>query len=240
MQVDPKFPTFTNLLKRKIFGILPRVNGGTGLSSAGAANNALISNGTNWTSAAINRATLAADAKGWIFLGSAINNTTTVGPVIWTAAVQQLMIKYLITGYNGGTPVGRILLGSASISTTARTNSYTLSEGVTAPTTASGASATPGCPLAVTLSAIGRGGTIFVDGASGNVKSIEIIGRNVTPAVASIPTLYRAASFFDDLGTNLALLRAQLTVYDTLIATAASTQTFTVGTYLAVWGRNTD
>lgn len=192
------------------------------------------------TAATISRASLSAGAKDWIFLGSATGATTTVGPVIWTATVQQLMIYYWIAGYSGGTPVGRILLGSASISTTGLTNSYSLSEGVTSPTTASGAGAVPGCPLAVTLSAIGRGGVIFVDGASGSVKALEIIGRNVTPSVSSIPTLYRAASFFSDLSTNLNLLRAQLTVYDTLSSTAVSSNTFTSGTYLSVWGRNTD
>jgi len=188
----------------------------------------------------VTRAMEAADSVGWSFLGTATGATVTVGPVIWTGSWRQLMIKYWIQGYNGGTPVGRILLGTASISTTALTNSFSISEGVTAPSTGLGATAIPGCPLAVTLSNIGRGGTIMVDGISGGVKSLEIVGRNVTPAVASAPTLFRGASFFSDLGTNLLLLRAQLTVYDTLTATAASAQTFTAGTYLTVWGRNND
>lgn len=188
----------------------------------------------------VTRTMLEATGKNWQFLGTATGATVTVGPVIWTATVRQLMIKYWIQGYNGGTPVGRVLLGSASISTTALNNSFSCSEGVTAPSTGLGATAIPGCPTAVTLSNIGRGGTVFVDGISGGVKSLEIIGRNVTPAVASAPTLFRAASFFSDLGTNLALLRAQLTVYDTLTATAASAQTFTSGTYISVWGRNND
>jgi hypothetical protein len=181
-----------------------------------------------------------ATGKGWQFLGTATGNTTTIGPVVWSGTFQQLMIKYWIAGYNGGTPVGRILLGGASISTTGLTNSFSVSEGVTAPTTGAGATAIPGCPLAVTLSAIGRGGTIFVDGVSGGVKTLEISGRNVTPAVASIPTLFRGVSFFSDLGTNLPLQRAQLSVYDTLTAVALSAQTFTSGTYLTVWGRNND
>ena len=178
--------------------------------------------------------------KGWTFLGTATGATTTVGPVIWAGTFKQLMIIYWIQGYNGGTPVGRIQLGAAAISTTALNNSFSISEGVTAPSTGAGATAIPGCPLAVTLSAIGRGGTIMVDGVSGGVKSLEIHGRNVTPSVASAPTLFRGASFFSDLGTNLPIQRAQLTVYDTLTATAPSAQTFTAGTYLSVWGRNTD
>lgn len=180
------------------------------------------------------------DGKGWAFLGSATGATTTVGPVIWTGTYQQFMVRYWIQGYNGGTPIGRFQCGGSAISQTALTNSLSMSEGVTAPTTQIGGSAVPGVPLAVTASNIGRSGTIMVDGASGQVKSIEVNGRNVTPAIASAPTLYRAVSFFSDLGTNLNLQRMQLAVYDTLIAVAVSAQTFTAGTYLAVWGRNTD
>lgn len=191
-------------------------------------------------SSRIDRAQLNPDAKGWQFLGTATGAAVTVGPITWTGQFRQLMMRYHIAGYNGGTPVGRILIGSAAISTIARNNSYAISEGVTAPTTAAGATAVPGCPLAVTLSNIGRGGWIWIDGASGVAKEIIVDGRNVAVAVANIPTLFRAASFFDDLGTNLLIQRAQLTVYDTLIAIAASIQTFTAGTYLSVWGRNND
>lgn len=185
-------------------------------------------------------ATFMSANSGWRFLGTATGAAVTVGPVVWAGTFLQYMIKYWIAGYNGGTPVGRILLGSASISTTGLTNSFAVSEGVTAPTTGSGAGAVPGCPLAVTLSAIGRGGWVFVDGVSGGVKELVIQGRNVVPAVASIPTLFRGVSFFSDLGTNLVLQRAQLSVYDTLTAAALSAQTFTSGTYLSVWGRNND
>ncbi len=171
-------------------------------------------------------------------LGGATGAATTVGPVIWTGTYRLLMGKYWIQGYNGGTPVGRLLLGSASISTTALTNSFSLSEGVTAPTTGSGATAIPGCPLAVTLSNIGRGGFFLIDGASGAVKSIELYGRNVSPSVASIPTLFRGASFFSDLGTNLPIQRAQLSVYDTLATAVLSAQAFVAGTTLDMFGLN--
>jgi len=196
--------------------------------------------GLRMPSCFLSRAQLSADARGWSFLGTATGATTTVGPVVWLGTFRQLMIKYQIAGYNGGTPVGRLQLGAASISQTALNNSFSISEGVAAPTTGLGATAIPGLPLAVTLSAIGRSGTAMVDGASGAVKVIDVVGNNVTPAVASAPTLFRGASFFSDLGTNLPIQRAQLTVYDTLTAVAASAQTFTAGTYLSVWGRNTD
>jgi len=188
----------------------------------------------------IRREQLAPEGKNWQFLGSATGATVTVGPIIWTGQYRQLMMQYVIAGYNGGTPVGRLLLGAASISTTALTNSWAGSEGVTAPTTGAGAGAIPGVPLATTLSAIGRAGHALIDGASGSVKTVDIVGNEGTPAVATVPVLYRATSFFSDLGTNLLLLRAQLTVYDTLVAAAASAQTFTAGTQLVVWGRNND
>ena len=186
------------------------------------------------------RSGLGVDAKNWTFLGTATGATVTVGPVIWTGQYRQFLMQYVITNYNGGTPVGRLLLGAAAISTTALTNSFAASENVAAPTTGAGATAIPGVPLATTLSNIGRAGYAFIDGASGAVKTIDIVGNGGTPAVATAPVLFRASSFFSDLGTNLLLQRAQLTVYDTLTAVAASAQTFSAGTQLVVWGRNND
>ena len=182
------------------------------------------------------RSALTPDAKNWSFLGTATAAAVTVGPIIWFGQFKQLMIKYFIAGYNGGTPVGRLLLGSASISTTALTNGSNLSENSAAPT---GAPSIPGMPMAVTLSNISREGWAFVDGASGSLKNINVVGQN-NGTVAAPPTIFHAAGVFSDLGTNLLLQRAQLTVYDTLVAVAASAQTFTAGTYLSVWGRNND
>jgi hypothetical protein len=187
-----------------------------------------------------NRYSLNTDAKNWTFLGTATGATVTVGPVTWTGQYRQFLIQYLIAGYSGGTPIGRLLLGSASISTTALTNSFSLSEGVTAPSTGSGATAIPGLPLAVTTSAIGRMGFVFIDGASGSIKTLIANGVEGTPSVATAPVLFRGASFFSDLGTNLLLQRAQLSVYDTLTSVAVSANTFTAGTQLVVWGRNND
>jgi hypothetical protein len=193
---------------------------------------------TTITASAVTRAKLAADAKNWTSLGTPVTGaTTTVGPLVWTATCQEFRFHYLIKGYNGGTPVGRFLMGVGSISTTALTNGSSLSEGVTAPTSAP---SIPGIPLAVTLSSIGREGWIFVYGASGNLKNIEILGQNGTPSISSPPTMFRAAGVFSDLSTNLTILRAQLTVYDTLTATSVSAQAFTTGTTLEGWCRNGD
>lgn len=185
----------------------------------------------------VRRESLDPTAKNWQFLGTATGATTTVGPVIWTGQYRQFIVKYFIAGYNGGTPVGRFLCAAGTPSTTALTNGSNLSENFAAPTAAA---SIPGIPLAVTLTSISRAGWIYVDGASGSLKSINVVGQNGNLAVGTPPTIFNAAGAFSDLGTNLLLQQMQLTVYDTLIAVAASAQTFTAGTYVTVWGRNND
>lgn len=183
------------------------------------------------------RTKLAADAKNWTFLGSATGATVTVGPIAWPGIYRNFYFEYVIAGYNGGTPVGRILVGGAAISTTGATNGNSLMSDVTVNNTSV---SVPGLPLAVTLTPIARSGCGFVYGASGSFKQIVATGMNGNPAAATSPTQFSGCSFFTDLGTNLPLQRAQLTVYDTLIATAVSVQTFLAGTYLSIWGRNND
>jgi hypothetical protein len=193
-------------------------------SAAGTAGQVLISGGAGaptW-------------GNGCVTLGTATGATTTVGPVTWTGTYGTLIYEYIVAGYNGGTPVGRILMGAASISTTALTNGNSMSEGIAG--TLTNALSIPGAPLAVTLSNIGRCGTMTVRGASGALKSYEIIGGNGTLSVSAARTLFRSAGTFSDLSTNLPIQRAQLTVYDTLTATAASAQTFTTGTRITVIG----
>jgi hypothetical protein len=53
------------VLTTDVSGVLPRANGGTGLSSAGTAGNVLTSDGTNWTSSA--------PASGGITAGKSIS-----------------------------------------------------------------------------------------------------------------------------------------------------------------------
>ena len=186
----------------------------------------------------ISRTMQDATGKGWQFLGSATGATVTVGPIIWTGTFTQIEFYYFIAGYNGGTPVGRLLVGGASISTTGATNGSRLREGVGTENTT--AVSVPGMPLAVTLTNIPRNGKGWIDGASGSLKRIRVNGGNGAPSVTTPMTLFEGISAFSDLSTNLPLQRAQLTVYDTLVATAVSAQTFTSGTYLMVLGRNTD
>ena len=165
----------------------------------------------------------------------------TVGPLIWTGQFQQIYGEYIIGGYNGGTPVGRLLCGAASISTSSATNGNLLSEivGTTQTNNASSVSAA-GCPLAITLSAIARQGVFWIKGASGSLKQIVILGQSGNPAVATAPNLFQARSFFSDLGTNLLLQRLQLSVYDALTGTTISTNQFIATTQLWAWGRNND
>jgi len=195
----------------------------------GTAGNVLASNGTTWTS-----------VGGWTLLGTATGATVTVGPVIWTGTYSRLMIMYNITGYGGGTPVGRLLIGAASISTTALTNGSTLQDqpsGVFV--SAVSAPSIPGFPLAAVTGATGdlRSGVIYIEGASGSFKRIRANGSNLG-TIAAPPKIFNGAGVFSDLSTNLPIQRAQLTVYDTLIATAASTNTFLTGTTITVWGSN--
>jgi len=192
---------------------------------------------TTIAAGAVTHAKLAADGKNWLFLGSATGAATTVGPIIWTATCREEVFHYIIKGYNGGTPIGRFLTGVASISTTALTNGSNLSQNFAAPTSAP---SIPGIPLATTTSNIPREGWIYVYGASGDLKSINIQGQNGSLAVASPPSIFIAAGAFSDLGTNLPLLRAQITVYDTLLTTTPSAQAFNTGTLLEGWCRNGD
>lgn len=189
------------------------------------------------TSGSLYRSNLGPDAKNWVFLGTLSGTGVTVGPLIWTGQYQQIYFEYLIGGYSGGTPVGRIQFGSAAISTTALNNGNGLQEGATANATSV---SVPGCPLAVTLSSVARQGRGWISGASGSLKQIDIKGKSGNPAAATSPTVFSASSFFTDLGTNLLIQRLQLTVYDTLIAVAVSANTFIATTALWAWGRNND
>lgn len=171
--------------------------------------------------------------KNLVYLGRKTGTGVTVGPLIWLEIFEWILFKYKIGGYNGGTPVGRVLCGAAAPSTTALTNGNTLIEGVTLNITSL---SKPGIPLAVTLSNVPRSGWGTIHGESGALKEIEVFGMSGTPAVGTAPLTLHARSFFSDLGTNLAIKQLQLTVYDTLITTAASAQTFIATTYIEAWG----
>jgi collagen triple helix repeat protein len=198
---------------------------------------------TGLPSGITNRASLAPDAKGWVFLGTATGATVTVGPIIWTGQYRQFKVNYSIAGYNGGTPVGRFLCGAGTPSTTGLTNGSNLADRVagTTPPASVSAPSVPGMPLSSVVGAGSdiRDGWIFIDGASGSLKRLRAVGANLG-TVAAPPKIFDGAGVFSDLGTNLLLQQAQLTVYDTLASTTVSAQTFLAGTYLSIWGRFND
>lgn len=190
----------------------------------------------------VTRAMANADEKAWSFIGTATGSTVTIGPVTTAGTFRQFMVYYFISGYAGGTPIGRLLMGPSTPSTTALTNGNNLREAATATAafTATTAASIPGIPFSVTATAISRAGVVYIDGASGSLKSYQVTGQNGNASVSAPPTQFLATGWFSDLSTNLPLKQFQLTVYDTLVAVAASTNAFTAGTYLSVWGRNTD
>lgn len=188
-----------------------------------------------WSTVA--RATLGADAKNWVFLGSATGNTVTIGPVVWSGTYRQFQVFYFIAGYSAGTNVPRLLMGSAAISTTALTNGTRLAENFGG---ATNLASLPGAPLTEGATVDPAQGYVFVDGASGQFKRYEVTGQRGAASIATPPQTTDGAGNFSDLGTNLALQRMQLTVYTTTAATTPSANTFAAGTYFAVYGRNTD
>lgn len=184
------------------------------------------------------RATLGPDAKNWTFLGQVIGPAgVTVGPVVWTGSFEQIWFKYFINGYNGAA-IGRILCGATTPSTTGLTNGNKLMEDATPNSTSV---SVPGIPLAVTVSNIARSGQGWIDGASGVVKRISIIGSEGPFAASSAPVFFTAQSAFDALdGVNALIQQLQMTVYDTITATTVSATTFGGSTKLIAWGRNND
>lgn len=168
-----------------------------------------------------------------VYLGEKTGTAVTVGPLSWAELFETIYWEYNIGGYNGGTPIGRFLCANGAISTTGLTNGNTLIENVTLNQTSV---SKPGCPLAVTTSAIARSGWGIIRGLSGELKQIDIAGMSGNPAVATAPTSFIGRSFFSDLGTNLLIKNIQLSVYDTLITTVLSAQTFTAPTRIRAWG----
>lgn len=175
----------------------------------------------------------ATEGNNVVYLGKVTGTGVTVGPLSWNELFDHIIFEYQIGGYNGGTPVGRLLCANGAITTTGLTNGSGLLEGATVNNTSI---SKPGVPLAVTLSNIARSGWGVIRGVSGALKQIDIQGMSGNPAVGTAPSIFAARSFFSDLGTNLPIKNIQLSVYDTLITTAVSTQTFTATTFIRAWG----
>ena len=204
------------------------------------------------------RAQLAPSAKNWTFLGRSqlAATATTVGPVIWTGTYANLYFEYVITGYLGAA-IGRVLCGAGTPSTTALTNNCRVIEFTGATTgpavaivgsvyTSTAVAAQPGLPLSALATAVSvaRSGVGWLWGDSGSIKTIKSEGSSATTAAFAVtttagPSTNVGTSYFSDLGTNLPIQQMQLTSY-TVPSGAVIGAAFTVGTYIAVWGRNND
>lgn len=103
---------------------------------------------------------------GWKQLGEQILGSAAArtSDVIWTGDFKILKIQYLITGYAGGA-IGRIILGSGSLSETATDCSCELIERTTATTTAVSIC---GWPTAATASTNARWGEFVIDNRTGS------------------------------------------------------------------------
>jgi hypothetical protein len=207
------------------------------------------------TTGAVNRSTLAPNAKNWAFLGRAklAAGATIVGPVVWTGQYANLYFEYVVTGY-AGAAIGRVLCGPAAPSTSALTNTARVIE-VTGVTTLAGtavlgtvfgsaATNQPGIPLAAVTPAtnVARSGVGWLWGDSGSLKTIKIEGTNATTATIALgatPSTTIGSSYFSDLGTNLPIQQMQLTSYTARDGVTIGSA-FNTGTYLTVWGRNND
>lgn len=199
------------------------------------------------------RAQLAPSAKNWTFLGRSqlAATATTVGPVIWTGTYANLYFEYIIVGYVGN-GIGRILCGAGTPSVTAATNSVRVQDQngptgatISGSTFASAAVPQPGIPLtALAASVNGRSGVGWIWGNSGSIKAIKIEGNNMTSGTAGLgittsPNIFIGTSYFSDLSTNLPIQQVQMTSFSATNGTVIGAA-FSIGTYIAVWGRNND
>jgi hypothetical protein len=102
----------------------------------------------------------------------------------------------------------------------------------------------PGIPLSALLVAanVARSGVGWLWGDSGSLKTIKIEGTNATTtaiALGATPSTTLGSSYFSDLSTNLPIQQMQLTSYTLRDGTTIG-NAFSIGTYIAVWGRNND
>lgn len=189
----------------------------------------------------VTRAMFEATGKNWQFLGQATASAAVrTGTITWSGGFQQLWFEYFISGYSGSA-IGRLIVGpTAGLSETGTTFSGNY-VAMTPPTTIAGSTTVsiPGWPTAVGAAAnVARWGAYYVLNIAGTVKYMRGDGCYGGTAATTAPTYIMHGGLFNDT-TNL-INKAELAVYDDLLAVAVSTKTFNAGTYLNVWGRNND
>lgn len=186
-----------------------------------------------WDGTAVSKLlTLAQVSKyvGWRDLGEAVlaSAAARTADVVWTGDYKILRIIYLITGY-AGNAIGRILLGSGSLSETATDCSCELVEGVTRTTTAVSIC---GWPTAVSLNTNRRWGEFLVNNVTG-ASARDAYGEGMHGGSATVVPTGMSMSGFK--GSIAQLDRARLTSFGAITGNTVGSN-FNAGTYIRVQG----
>ena len=167
-----------------------------------------------------------------VFLGrrTLISNAATI-PAITFGVYRELRVVVFIVGYSGA-GIARIRVGGAAIDTG---NNYasSLLEGATLNATAV---SIPGWPLGVATTTGPRWATATIYNELGRVKRVVGESNSISVAANTAPTMTQRAGIW--VNTTAAIQTIDVANYDTLIATAVSTNTLTSGSSFSVWGRN--
>lgn len=148
--------------------------------------------------------------------------------VIWTGDYKLLIIPYLITGY-AGNAIGRVIMGSGSLSETATDCSCELVEGVTRTTTAVSIC---GWPTAVSLNTNRRWGLFVVNNVTGaSVRDGFGEGMHGGSATA-VPTGMSMSGFKASIAQ---IDRVRLTSFSAITGNTVGSN-FNAGTYVRVLG----
>lgn len=167
---------------------------------------------------------------GLKFLGSATlgGAAARTGDVVWTGDYGCLIIKYDITGY-AGNAIGRVIVGSGSLSEVATDCSCELIARVTATTTAVSIC---GWPTAVTLDTNPRYGIFVVNNISGaSIRRGFGIGM-WGGAAGTVPTGMKMATHKNSIAQ---LDRCRLTSFNAITGNTVGSN-LNSGTNIKVWG----
>jgi hypothetical protein len=167
---------------------------------------------------------------GWRELGEAIlgSGAARTADVVWTGDYKILRIQYLITGY-AGNAIGRIIVGSGSLSEAATDCSCELIEGTTRNTTSVNVC---GWPTAVTANTARRWGEFVINNVTGSSVRDSFGSGMHGGAVGTVATGMRMSGF----KTALAQLdRARMTSFTAVTGNTVGSNMNT-GSYIRVLG----
>lgn len=170
----------------------------------------------------------------WRFLGVATASAATdTGEVIWTGNYDQLCIFHFIAGY-GGNGIGRVMThASATPSNTATDHCCELIEGVTRNTTSVSVS---GWPTAVTSNTAARWGVMYVNNSATGPRRMFGNGQWGGTAATAVPTNQTCNGLASPTSR---IQRVKMRSYSAITGTGVG-GTFNAGTYVLVYGRNSD